>query len=366
MTDDEVFTGLPTRSYADANRELVASFVRYMEARGIAAPTIRSYRDSCQRLAETMASRSIVDLRRSDIRNFLTGLLQKGLADSSVRLHTAALRALYRFIRLSGLTRHDPMLMISHRKLPGRLPRVLTVQQVEALIAAATDPFERVVPEFLYSTGLRISEAVSLRLENIDFAEHMILVKKGKGGKDRYVLFGTHAARAMNEYLAWRPSKTFLLEAPARDGMIVASRKDRCWRARLYVDGVQREMRLGSIKQFPDAEAAQREFERIAANIPGFKPVPARPYHPTAIRLVLKKLAHRAGIGRVHPHSLRRAMACHMLSHGADIRSIQELLGHTNLSTTMLYTHLNAQELKKIHDNCHPRAQGASIDAEEE
>jgi integrase/recombinase XerC len=362
--NEELFTGEITRSYVDANRELVASFVRYMEARGMSAPTIRSYRDSCQRLAETMASRSIVELRRSDIRVFLTGLLKKGLTQSSVRLHTAALRAFYRFIGLSGLTRHDPMLMISHRKLPGRLPRVLTVQEVEALIAAAKDPFERVVPEFLYSTGLRISEAVNLRLENIDFAEHMILVKKGKGGKDRYVLFGSYAARAINEYLAWRPSKTFLFEAPARDGRICFKRKS--WIARFYVDRIQREIRIGSLREFPDSEAARREFERIAANIPGFKPVPARPYDPVAIRQLLTKLAHRARVERVHPHALRRAMACHMLSHGADIRAIQELLGHTNLSTTMIYTHLTNQDLKRIHDNCHPRAQGDSINDEKE
>jgi site-specific recombinase XerC len=116
-------------------------------------------------------------------------------------------------------------------------------------------------------------------------------------------------------------------------------------------------MRIGSLQQFRDAESARRKFERIAADIPGFKRVPARAYHPMAIRLVLKKLAHRAGIGRVHPHSLRRAMACHMLSHGADIRSIQELLGRTSLSTTMIYTHLTAQDLKAIHERCHPPSQ---------
>jgi site-specific recombinase XerD len=100
MNEEELFTGEITRSYAEATKELVASFVRYMEGRGMSAPTIRSYRDSCQRLAETMASRSIGDLRRSDIRMFLTGLLKKGLTRSSVRLHIAALRAFYRFIGL--------------------------------------------------------------------------------------------------------------------------------------------------------------------------------------------------------------------------------------------------------------------------
>src|ERR1700733_1567683 len=101
--------------------------------------------------------------------------------DSSVRLHTAALRFFWKFIGLSGITRHDPTLMLSHRKLPGRLPRVLTVREVEELIGAASDPFEKAVVETLYATGLRVSELVALRLENIDFAEHVILVKNGKG-----------------------------------------------------------------------------------------------------------------------------------------------------------------------------------------
>ena len=90
--------------------------------------------------------------------------------------------------------------MLAHRKTPGRLPIVLSIEQIEALIAAARDPLERAVPEVLYATGVRVSELINLKIGNIDFAEHSMLVKKGKGGKDRYVVFGRHAMKAMQEY----------------------------------------------------------------------------------------------------------------------------------------------------------------------
>jgi integrase/recombinase XerC len=358
MSDVELFTpsdGMPVRSYAEANRELVTSFVRYMESRGLSPRTIESYGDSCARFAETLGSASVVEADRSQIRFFLTGLLKKGLHDNSVRLHTAALRCFWKFIGLSGITNHNPTLILSHRKVPGRLPRVLSGSEVERLIAAAQDPFERAVVEMLYGTGVRVSELVGLRLENIDFAEHRILVKKGKGGKDRYVLFGSPAAKAIFEYRAWRPTKTFLFEAPARNGHII--RGKRWWTGLLYVNRIQHRFKIGQLPELPTAEDARRQFDRIAANIPGFKPVPARPYSPGAIRGVLNRLAHRAGVGHIHPHSLRRAMACHMLSGGGNLRAIQELLGHERIGTTQLYTHLTAQELKKTHQKCHPHEQ---------
>lgn len=127
--------------------------------------------------------------------------------------------------------------------------------------------------------------------------------------------------------------------------------------ARFYVNRVQRAISLGTIKQIPTKQQARAVFDRLAREIPGYQPLPAGSYTAQAIRNVLSRLAHRAGIGHVHPHSLRRAAACHMLSHGADIRSIQVLLGHANIRNTQIYTTLTADELKKIHDKCHPHAQ---------
>jgi len=110
----------------------------------------------------------------------------------------------------------------------------------------------------------------------------------------------------------------------------------------------------GSVRELRTAKAARREFERIATSFPGYRPKAARPYTARAIGLLVSRLARRAGLGRVHPHALRRAMACHMLASGANIRAIQELLGHERISTTTIYTHLTAQDLKKAHSRFHP------------
>lgn len=352
----------PIRSYSGSNRKLLEAYCRYLVARGQAAATIRSYRDSVSRLVESLGAESVIGAERSEIRALLAKLYGKGLADNSIRLHTAALRSFFKYLRLTGLTKHDPTLMLAHRKVPGRLPLVLTVQQVEALIAAARDPFERAVSELLYSTGVRVSELLALQVENVDFPGRKILVKKGKGGKDRYVIFGSYAEKAMQEYLAWRPHETgYLFEAPARRGTIFRcqkhSWKSPSWFGLYYSNSVQKKIRIGYVCDLPSLDDARREFDLLLASDPGFKVLPARPYRPDAIRGVLNRLAHRAGIARVHPHALRRAMACHLLSSSGDLRAIQELLGHERLSTTMRYTHLTAEDMKRVHERCHPHEQ---------
>jgi site-specific recombinase XerD len=349
----------PVRSYAKTNRELAAAFERYMLARGNSPGTIRSYRDSVGRLLDMLGASSIAEVERDTLRGLLGKLYERGLTSSSIRLHTCALRAFFKFIRLTGLTKHDPTFSLPHRKVPGRLPRVLTIEEIEQLIAAASDPFERAVPEVLYSTGVRVSELVSLRLEDIDFDGRVIRVHKGKGGKDRIVLFGGKAAQAMRDYLAWRPSQAgFLFEAPARNGSIFKdcrSAKRRIWLGACYVDGKQHQISVGRVVDIPTREQARQKFDRIASKISGFRVTLARPYTTKAIGNALHRLAHRAGLGRVHPHALRRAMACHMLVAGANLREIQDLLGHAKLTTTMIYTSLTAENLRAVHAKFHPK-----------
>jgi len=194
---------LPARSYARANQELAKSFRRYLEAKGLSRNTLRNYVDETAKyFVEFMGSAPLVGADHRVLRDFLGSFDARGCSASAIDRHTAGLRALFRFLVLTGLTKNDPTLRIAHRKMPKRVPRVLTIDEVEALIAAARSPVERLVVEVLYATGVRVSELVNIRLENIDFAEHVILVKKGKGSKDRYVLYGAPAARAIAEYQA--------------------------------------------------------------------------------------------------------------------------------------------------------------------
>ena len=313
-------------------------------------------------------AKDAAELDRSDIRKLQSHLLAKGIAENSIRLHVAAVRAFCKFLRLAGVTRHDPALLLSQRKTPSRVPRVLSTDEIERLIAAGETPLERAVIEVLYATGVRIGELVALCVEDITFSDPGVLrVLRGKGDKDRIVLFGRSAAAAIREYLGDRRSG-FLFEAPARTGELF--KKFRAWYARFYVNGEQREVWLGRIRGeshrpgrgqrrfFLSEPEAREKFERLKADTPGFTAHPPRPYDARSIRLLLNRVAFRAGVAGVHPHAFRRAFATHMLEDGGELRAIQEMLGHERVTTTAIYTNLSASKLVEVHARCHPHAEG--------
>jgi integrase/recombinase XerD len=348
--------GSPIRSFARANKELAEAFERYLISRGLSPQTLRAYMDSVNRYVETLRSTSAVTADRRDIRQFQAGLLKRGLTSNSVRLHTIALRGFYKFISLSGLTKQDPTLLLSSRKLPERIPRLLTVQEIEKLLSACRNALERAIVEVMYATGVRIGELVKIRVDDITFSSPgVIRINRGKGGKDRIVLFGSKADAAIRAYLGNRQTG-FLFEAPPRIGELLKPQvKDRSWNGRYYVDGVQRWVRLGKMRDMSEAEA-RRKLDQFLAKTPGFTRTGPRPYDKRSIGLLLTRIAKRAKLERVHPHAFRRAFATHMLQDGADLRIVQELLGHASLSTTMRYTNLIISNLKDVHTRCHPHA----------
>ena len=342
------------RSFARANQELAAAFDRYLEARGFKPASRESYGKSVQGMVSFLHAKSVAEADRSVIRDFLGKLYARGLDANTIRRHTAGLRCFFKFVQLTRLTRHDPTAMLSHRKLPGRLQRVLTSNEVDSLVAAAKTPLESAVVEWLYGAGVRVSELVAMQLADVDFASGVARVHKGKGGKDRIVLFGSKADAAIRRMIEWRPPQTGLLfEARPQNGhlRIVSG----AWYGCAYLDAIQREIRIGPVSALPTRADARRVFDRILAVTSGYKPKPARRYTARAIRLIVANMGVRAGIGKVYPHALRRAMATHMLEHGADLRAIQDLLGHERITTTALYTSLSAANLKAIHTRCHPR-----------
>jgi site-specific recombinase XerD len=345
---------IPVRSYAQTNQELTAAFDRYLEARGLKSASRASYGKSVQGFVGFLCDRSIAEADRGVIREFLGKLYARGLDANTIRRHTAGLRCFFRFIQLTRLTRHDPTVTLSHRKLPGRVQRVLTRSEVDRLVAAAKTPLESAVVEWLYGTGVRVSELVAMRLEDVDFASSVARVKKGKGGKDRIVLFGSKADEAIRRLIEWRPPETGLLfEARPQTGSLRVM--SGAWQGLAYLNAVQRAVRIGAVSELPTRADARRAFDRILAVTSGYRPKPARPFTDRAIRLMVANMGLRAGIGRVYPHALRRAMATHMLESGANLRAIQELLGHERIATTALYTSLTAFNLKAIHMRCHPK-----------
>lgn len=353
----------PVRSYAKRNLALAAAFERYMVARGMSHKSVLAYNLAVSGLLESLGGANVAETGRMDVLRFLGELTERGCDPNTIRLRTTALRSFFKFLRLTGVVAVDPMLTVPHRKVPRRLQRVLSPAEVEKLIEACRNPFERAVVEVLYATGVRVSELVSIRLQDIDAAQGTIRVNKGKGGKDRIVLFGSKTAEAIEAYQKWRPSEAGLLfEAKAERPSV--RRLGRQWWSQVYVAGRRHAFRLGSIADFPALADAQAAADLILSKIAGYEARPARAYSTRWIGQVIKNLGKRAGIGHIHPHMLRRAFACSMLQSGADIRAIQELLGHDRITTTMLYTHLTADDLKKAHAKAHPHGDSHEQKAE--
>jgi site-specific recombinase XerD len=355
------------RSYAEANRKLVSGFGRYLITRGLSPRTAQAYNETLRGFCEFLGSASIIEADRPVLRDFLAQFVSRGLSAASTHRHTGGLRAFYKFVRLVGETKYDPTSLLSRRKLPYRIPIVLSVEECERLIDAARDPLERAVADVLYSTAVRVSELINLRLDDIVWATdesqpNSIRIHGGKGNKDRIVQFGSKAAEAIRAYQKFRPSKAgFLFEAPARMGYI--NFEHGSWVGRFYVDKVQRfitifpkQNRTASVLE-PTRAQAELEFARLTSKIRGFESVPARQYTARAIRLVVKAMGHRAGLARVHPHALRRAFATHLLQHGAGLRDVQELLGHKDIGATVIYTHLTIDDLRAAYGKAHPHAE---------
>ncbi len=243
-----------------------------------------------------------------EIREWLADLYSRNLSTVSIRRKLAAVRAFFRFLLREGLISKNPARLVRTPKAPKMLPDVMTAEQVNGLIdAVAADQFERPYPardraifEFLYGCGIRVSELVGLNLEDLDRSQRWIRVR-GKGKKERQVPFGTKADQALTRYLEERQP------VPLESAVFLNHRG-----RRLTARGVHGIVRLYGM-------------------------------------LV-------SGDSSIHPHSFRHAYATHLLADGADLRAIQELLGHARLSTTQKYTQVSLTDLMAVYDRAHPKA----------
>lgn len=315
--------------------DALGAFVQSLEARDTSPETRRSYEHTVAAWL-AWADAKGADWRtpsRTTLRAYLAELTE-GHARSSVAQRMAALRSFYRYAARSGLTPGDPWGAVATPRLPRRLPRVLEVEQVERLIAAvdedvasasaAADPEltralalrDRAIVETAYAAGLRISELAAADLRSLDLRRGEIRVL-GKGRKERVGLLGRPAREALGAYLDdGRP----VLEA----------------RAAAHIDA-------GG----DDASGASAVFLNHLG----------RPLGVRGLRFRLDRLCRRAGLPEgVSPHTLRHSFATHLLEGGADLRIVQELLGHESLATTQVYTHVSPSRLRDAYRQAHPRA----------
>ena len=249
------------------------------------------------------------------IRGFLAHLADQQYSTATMARKIATLRSFYKWSLKNGLASGNPMTLIRTPKQAKRLPKVVSLEQIERLLAAPDDKDvlgarDRAMLETLFSTGIRVSELVDLNFDDIDEAGEALLIR-GKGKKERLVPLGSHALRAI----------------------------------RHYVQMVQHDPR------FRSAWSPEKNERVLFINKHGGR-ISAR-----SVRRKLDKYLRLVGLDpAISPHTLRHSFATHLLENGADLRSVQELLGHQSLSTTQVYTHLTAQRMRDAYDDAHPRA----------
>ena len=285
----------------------VAGFLALLAARR-APRTVDAYRRDLADLARSLG-KPPAEATDEDVKAWLADLRGRGQAPSSVARRAAAARAFYRHLVLLGLRTDNPAADVELPRRRSRLPRTLSPAEVERLIDAAkgTSPRslrDRALVELLYGAGLRVSEAVGLERGSIDLDSRLVRCT-GKGGKERIVPLGREAAEAVRRYQA---------------------------RGRPYLD--------------------RRHRPELFLNAQGGALTRAGAF------LILRKLADKAGLDpqRVHPHILRHSFATHLLEGGADLRSVQEMLGHADLGTTELYTHVSDRRRRDTYFSAHPHA----------
>ncbi|MEK8022844.1 MAG: tyrosine recombinase XerC [Candidatus Hydrogenedentota bacterium] len=278
------------------------------KTRSLSPHTVAAYaRDLDDALAFLGNDRNIAAITRSDVRQWLAQLSQRGLNPRSVGRHLASLRSFFRFLIREGIMTSNPAKGVITPRSSRPLPRFLTESEAQHLLDGSFRSDEigardKAILELFYSTGARLAEIASLDIEDVTNGSGCVRIL-GKGSKERIVPFGAAAQKALE---AWLATRTALARA-------------------------------GTEALFVNARDGRRITER-------------------GIRLVITQYLTRAAAGGGSPHTLRHSFATHLLNRGADLRSVQELLGHSSLSTTQRYTHVSVQRLKQEHRRAHPRA----------
>ncbi len=258
-----------------------------------------------------MGSREWKQIDHVVVRGFLSQLYEKGLSKTSVARALAAVRSLYRWLAREGVVEQNPAKLVATPKLPKKLPRVPTIEEMNSVIdgampeIAAFPERDRLMFELLYGCGIRNSELTGINLDDIRLSAEAILIR-GKGKKERYVPFGDSVKTALAAYLP------------------------------------ERQKILGTSRKTSAALLINRRGGRLTTR---------------SVGRIIKKIAVAKGLSPdVHPHTLRHAFGTHMLEEGADLRAIQELLGHERLATTQRYTQLSMKHVLQVYDQTHPRA----------
>jgi integrase/recombinase XerC len=300
-----------TKSARTPVEKAIEKFLHSLRQRNASVHTIKAYTGDLANFAAYVGSRNWRSIDHLTIRGFLSQLYEKHLEKTSVARALAAVRSFYRWLAQEGLVEQNPAALVSTPKLPKKLPRVPTIEEINTVLdgqmpeIASFPERDRIMFELLYGCGIRNSELIGINLDDIRLSSEAILIR-GKGKKERYVPFGDSVKTALATYL------------PVRQQM------------------------LAERKKHTTALLINQRGGRLTTR---------------SVGRIIKKIAVAKGLSPdVHPHTLRHAFGTHMLEEGADLRSIQEMLGHERLSTTQRYTQLSMKHVLEVYDQTHPRA----------
>ena len=292
--------------------ELINIFLNYLSVeRGLATNTIISYRQDLKSYTGFLKSRQITSLSeatRQQVTNFMLCQKEAGLSVNSIARRLAAIKSFYRFLNRERILKEDPSSLVESPKLWKKIPDTLSLNEVDSLLSQPSirdrqGIRDKAILETLYATGMRVSEAVNLRLDNVNL-DIGFLRCVGKGNKERVIPLGKKAIISLKRYLG--SSRPYFLKKKSSDYLFLN--------------------RSGN-------KLTRQSFWKL-----------------------IKKYARQARLKKpIKPHTLRHSFATHLLERGADLRSVQEMLGHADISTTQLYTHINKERLKSIHKMFHPR-----------
>jgi site-specific recombinase XerD len=292
-----------------------------------------------------------------DIGDFLTHTLPQRWSDDHVTHRLGALRSFFDFLYLGGVVDKVAPRFLRARSRVRKLPKVLTRSQVKKLIATADNPRDRALLEVFYATGCRVGEMTRIRVEHIDFRRRCFPVAAKR--RERFVYFGPVAARAIRKYIGRRKIGYLFQDIiPQQKGVFTHTRFAwvGSWRDfRLGKEyGKKHSKYFGSLKTVSHT-IAKAKFRRFIRDIDLKRPKPDRPMTRSTLGHIVQEIGRRANLGMVNPHMLRHSFATHMLEGGADIRAIQELLGHSYLSSTQVYTRVSNNAVALAFRRFHPR-----------
>lgn len=294
--------------------EIQVTFLNMLKVeRNFSAHTLKSYHDDLVQFNHFL-EQELINLRTfeyKDARNYLSYLYSQNLKRTTVSRKISTLRTFYEFWMTQDETIINPFVQLVHPKKENYLPQFFYEEEMEALFETVAKDTkkglrDRVILELLYATGIRVSELVNIQLKDIDMSLPGVKVL-GKGNKERFVPFGEFCRQSIEQYL----------------------------------------------REFKPIQHTKHSFLLVNMN--------GAPITERGVRYVLNDVVKRtAGVTEIHPHKLRHTFATHLLNQGADLRTVQSLLGHVNLSTTGRYTHVSNQQLRKVYSNAHPRAKKES------